>query len=114
MRENEEREPNDELDTANEMPLGATIIGMHGKKGDRDYFRFPRLGKEGEVIEVRFHPAGDIPATLEVITSNLRLPYKPPAKLALPGRDKSFYVMVTSPTGSSADKAYTLVVERAQ
>lgn len=112
LRPNEEREPNDDLDTANEMPIGTTIFGSHGRKGDRDYFRFPRVGKEGEVYDVRFNPSTGTPATLEAITANLRLRDKLPGRVTLPGKDTSFYIVVSSPQGSSADLPYTLQVMR--
>ena len=50
---NEEREPNDDLYSAQEMPIGAPIIGYHGRKGDADYYRFPRAGTKDEAFEVK-------------------------------------------------------------
>jgi serine/threonine-protein kinase len=114
LRANEEREPNDDLFGAQEMPVGAAISGYHGRKGDRDYFRFPRTGVKDEAFEVKFKAVSGIEVNLEVITANLRLPNKVPGRVALPAGDNSFYVMVESPRGSSAHRAYTLQVDRAK
>ena len=47
-------EPNDDLFSANDMAAGQPVTALLNRKGDKDYFRFPRGGAKGEVFRVEY------------------------------------------------------------
>ena len=111
---NEEREPNDDLYSAQEMPIGAPIIGYHGRKGDADYYRFPRAGTKDEAFEVKWKGVQGIVVEMHVITANTQLLDKVPGRVVLPAGDNAFYITLVAKSGSDTHRTYTLEVVRAE
>jgi serine/threonine-protein kinase len=111
-RPNEELEPNDDLFTATDAALGTPVSGLHGRKGDRDYFRFQRSGQKGEVYQVDFKPVAGVPAEIEAIAGGFRLADKLPGAVTLPEGDKLLYVVVRTQGKVNLDRPYELRVQR--
>jgi serine/threonine-protein kinase len=107
----EEIEPNDDIFSATDVP-GPTARGLLSRKGDRDYFRFPRAGTEGETFRISLVPPPSVQVALEAIAGGLRLPDKLPGVLTLPSGDRSLFVMVRAQAGANAATPYLLTVER--
>jgi serine/threonine-protein kinase len=110
--ENEELEPNDELFTANDARLGVTISGFASKLGDRDYYRFPRSGDQGEVFRIETSAVPGVTLQVEAIAGGFRLQEKLPGTVTLPAGDKSLFVVVRAEKGFNYEKPYTLRVDK--
>ena len=84
VRPQEEVEPNDDLFSANDMAAGQPVTALLNRKGDKDYFRFPRGGAKGEVFRVEYAGPPGLEVHLEAIAGGLRLPDKLPGLATLP------------------------------
>jgi serine/threonine-protein kinase len=109
---NEEGEPNDDLFAANDVPLATAVTGFVSRKGDLDFFRFPRLGDKGETFRIECTPSAGSTPQVQAIAGGYRLPDKLPGKIALPVGDRSLFLVVQAPPNATLEAPYTLRVDR--